>query len=105
MEIKDIKALSMAESLELLESIEGDEDKKKELRGFMKKFIQIKLDDAKKLKKEIQDLNLIKIKQEHIVKIIDLLPETASELNKILTDISLNEDETNKILEIVKKYI
>jgi DNA-directed RNA polymerase subunit F len=104
MAIKNIKALSMAESLDVIENIEMDEDKKKELKGFIKKFIEINPKDAKKLGGEIGELNLIKIKPEHIVNIIDLLPETASELNKIFVDVSLNEDETNKILEIVKKY-
>jgi len=103
MTIKDTKALSMAESLDLLEALEADEEKKKELKGFIKKFTDIKPEDAKKLRGELEKLNLIKIKQEHIVKIIDLLPETASELNKIFSEVSLNEDETNKILGIVKE--
>ena len=47
---------------------------------------------------------MLKLKQEHIVKIVDLLPEDALDLNKIFTDVSLDEDETTKILEIVKKY-
>ena len=47
---------------------------------------------------------LLKIKNEHIVKIIDLMPEDASDLNKIFTDVSLTEDETKKILEAVKQF-
>ena len=47
--------------------------------------------------------SLLKIKNEHIVKIVDLMPEDASDLNKIFTDVSLTEDETNKILDIIKK--
>jgi DNA-directed RNA polymerase subunit F len=103
MTIKEVKALSMAESLELIENLDADEEKKKELKGFINKFVDIKPESAKKLRAALEELNSIKIKQEHIVKIIDLLPETASELNKIFIDVSLNEDETNKILEIVKK--
>ncbi|MFA5764501.1 MAG: hypothetical protein WC915_06870, partial [archaeon] len=61
-----------------------------------------KLERFKKIQEDLEKADLLKLKREHIVKIIDLLPETASELNKIFTDISLNEDETNKILEIVK---
>src|SRR3989338_509217 len=40
--------------------------------------------------------------ESYIVKIVDLLPEDASDINKIFSDISLNEDEVNKILGIVK---
>jgi DNA-directed RNA polymerase subunit F len=38
------------------------------------------------------------------VKIADFVPKTAEELNKIFTDVSLDEEECNKILEIVKDY-
>ena len=47
-------------------------------------------------------MDLLKLKREHLVKIIDLLPEDSSDLNKVFTDVSLNEDENNKILELVK---
>ena len=46
----------------------------------------------------------MKIKLEYIVKIIDILPETAEELNKIFVDVSLDEDETKKILDTIKKF-
>ena len=39
-----------------------------------------------------------------MVKIVDLLPEDSIDINKIFTDVSLDENETNKILEVVKKY-
>ncbi|MEM3405600.1 MAG: hypothetical protein QW117_01340 [Candidatus Pacearchaeota archaeon] len=104
MKIKEMKSLSMAESLNLIENIEMDEEKRKELKGFIKKFIKLKNEDAISLRKELESLDLIKIKSEHISKIIDFLPENVSELNKILVDVVLNEEETNKILDIVKKY-
>ena len=44
----------------------------------------------------------LKIKKDHVVKIIDLLPADASDLNKIFIDVNVNEDEINKILEIIK---
>jgi DNA-directed RNA polymerase subunit F len=39
-----------------------------------------------------------------MIKIVDFLPENAEEVNKIFNEVSLNEEEINKILEIVKKY-
>ena len=57
---------------------------------------------AKKIKEDLEALDSIKVKRDHIVKVVDLLPADASDLNKIFTDVSLNEEETNKILEIVK---
>jgi len=78
-------------------------DKKIQMEAYLKKFLKTKPERAKKLKEELEKLDLLKIKNEHIVKIIDLLPQDATDLNKIFVDVSLNEDETNKILDIVKK--
>ena len=89
--------LSMAESLEYIKD-------NKEVIEFIEKFTKLNAKETKEMRKEIEALNMIKIKSEHISKIIDLLPEDKEDLNKIFTDISLDEDETNKILDIVKKY-
>lgn len=79
-----------------------DSEKKEAVEDFLKKFMKTKPEQAKKLKEAIEKLDLMKIKREHIVKIVDLLPTDATELNKIFADISLTEDENNKILEVVK---
>ena len=79
-----------------------DDEKKQEIELFLKKFLKTKINQAKKIKKELENLDLMKIKGEHVVKIIDMLPEDVSDLNKIFVDISLNEHEINKILEVVK---
>jgi DNA-directed RNA polymerase subunit F len=99
--ILDRQPLNLNETQEILENI-SDSDKKEETKIYLKKFLKTKPEKAKKIQEELEKADLLKLKREHIVKIIDLLPESASDLNKIFTDITLNEDETNKILEIVK---
>ena len=93
--------LNLNEVQEILKDI-PDSEKKDNIEVFLKKFLKTKPEQAKKIKDGLDKLDLLKIKREHLVKIIDMLPEDASDLNKIFTDVSLNEDETNKILEIVK---
>jgi DNA-directed RNA polymerase subunit F len=93
--------LNMNEVEEILNET-ADSDKKEQMKVYLKKFLKAKENQAKKIKEGLEKLDLMKIKPDHIVKIVDLLPEDASDLNKIFTDISLNEDETNKILEIIK---
>lgn len=97
-----MKPLSMAEVDDIAKAINDDEDK--EIHGFLKKFAKLKTKEAKKMREELENLNLLKLKGEHIAKIMDLLPEDSVDINKIFIDISLDDDETNKILEVVKKY-
>ncbi|MDP2925271.1 MAG: hypothetical protein Q8N99_02770 [Nanoarchaeota archaeon] len=99
--IIDRTPLNLNEVEEIVKSI-PDNPKKEALEEYLKKFLKTKKDQAKKIKEELEKLDMIKIKKEHIVKIVDLLPSDASDINKIFIDVSLNEDETNKILGIVK---
>lgn len=99
--ILDRTPLNMNEVEDILKDIpEGA--KKLEAEEYLKKYLKTKSSSAKKLKEELESLDILKIKREHIVKIIDLLPEDASDLNKIFVDIGLTEDETNKILDVIK---
>lgn len=99
--ILDRTPLNMNEVEEIIKEI-ADSEKKQEMELFLKKFLKAKSGRGKKIKEELEKLDSIKIKRDHIVKIVDLLPEDVSDLNKIFIDVSLNEDENNKILEIVK---
>ena len=101
--IKNMRPLDMFEAKKILGSLEETE-KIKQVDVFIKKFLKIKTEKANKLKEELKNLELLKLKEEDIVKIIDLMPEDVLDLNKIFVDVALNEDETNKILETVKKY-
>ena len=99
--ILDRQPLNLNELQGILKEI-PDNEKKEQMELYLKKFLKTKSTQAKKIKEDLDALDLLKIKNEHIVKIIDLLPEDTSDLNKIYTDVSLTEDETNKILEVVK---
>jgi len=97
--IKSMKPLSLIEAKELV-----GESENKQLEQHLKRFIKLKKQEAGKLRKELEELENLKIKGEYIVKIIDLLPEDASDVNKIFVDVSLDENEIKQILEIVGKY-
>ncbi len=98
--IRNAEPLSMPESLKYINKEEDERD----LIGFIKKFIELKTKDAETLKKNLEELDLMKMKAEHISRIIDLLPEDATDLNKIFVDVSLDEDETKKILDKTKEF-
>ena len=98
--IVEMKPLSMAEVKDMLE----DSEEKKELNEYLKTYGKLKKADADKLVEEIRALNNVKLKEDYIMKIADFLPRDVEDLNKIFHDISLDEKETNDILEITKKY-
>lgn len=99
--IKNSEPLSMVEVAEYVKKIE---DSDIDLNGFIKKFVKLNLKEAKELRKKIEELEFMKVGREHMVKIIDFMPENAEDLNKIFVDVSLNEDETRKILETIKEF-
>jgi len=98
--IKEMKPLSLAEAKKISKENEGRED----VLNYIKKFSKMKEKDALELRKEIEALDNHKVKGEHIAKIIDLMPEDASDLNKIFVDTSLDENEIKQITDIVDKY-
>jgi len=98
--IKENTSLSMTEALKYVD----DQESGAQLKGFIKKFVKLDSEQAKKLREKVQSLDLLKMKQEHISKIIDLLPENKENLNKIFTDVSLTEDESKQILDSIEEF-
>ena len=95
-----MKPLSMIEVKEIV----GDSEENQEISSFIKKFVKMDKKKVEELGKELRSLGILKVKEEHIVKMIDILPEDASDLNKIFVESSLDQDETNKIIDTIKKY-
>ena len=102
MVIKESTPLTLAE----VSSLVGSSEKAEKVKTFIKKagIKNLDLKNVSALKEELRGLNLLKLKEDYIVKIIDFLPEDGADLNKVLQDVSLDQDEVNKILDVVKKY-
>ncbi len=90
------KALSIAEAKEFVD------DENAEIKSFIKKFVETKSETAETMKEKLTALDLLKVKDEQIVKLIDFLPATDEEVLKICS--GFNEDEIKKILEIIKEF-
>ncbi len=97
MTIKSNESLSMAEVSEYL-------DKDSEAMKFIKKFTKMSPKESKELREKIDNLGLMKIKPEHVSKIIDIAPENQEDLNKIFIGVSLDEDESKKVLDAIKEF-
>ena len=97
--IKRLQPLSISQVRDIVKSTED-----KGLSEYLKRFSKLQTADAEKLSAELKALKNVKIKEEYNVKIIDFLPKTSEELNKIFIEVSLDEKEINEILSIVGRY-
>lgn len=109
-EIISEKPVSIAQVRQILEDISKKSDLRYEQRlalAYAQEFAKLTAEESEQLYKELVALNIPRLKDEHIVKIIDILPRTPSELNVILAKdkISLKKELQNEILSVVKKYI
>jgi len=92
--------ITFADVQERVKSLE----EKQELKEYLKKFTKLKKDKADALMSDLRDLKNVKISDTHAVKVADFLPIEPEEVNKLFIDVTLSEEEVNKIIEVVKKY-
>lgn len=100
MNILNKRPLSLAEAKVYIKETE----EKKPIEGYFKTFAKLDKTKAEKMADEIRSWNNPKIREEDIVKVVDFQPQDAEEVNKIFLEVSLSEEEINKVLETVKKY-
>ena len=71
---------------------------------YLNNFIEdTDLKKAKEVKKSIEELNVNRLKPEHIVKIVDLMPKTIEELKVIMQayTLTLTQDQLKKIVDAI----
>ena len=100
MGVKEEKPITMVEVVALA----GDSEKSLSIKAFIKNFTKMDVKVALEIKSKLAALDLVKLKEFYIVKIVDFMPRTATELNKILIDVSLDTEEVNKILDVLSEY-
>ena len=98
MVVKEEKPLLISEVHNLIK----DSEKAEEIKKFLEKFGKVNLEKDLEMKKKLGDLNILKLKEQHIVKIVDFKPESVIELNKIISDVSLDSEEANNVLNVIK---
>ncbi|MEM3060449.1 MAG: RNA polymerase Rpb4 family protein [Candidatus Anstonellales archaeon] len=106
--IKSKTPLCLAEVKEILDSRKKDGEfgfEQKASYDYCEKFCHLSLEDAKGLLEELGKVE--KLNEEARIKIVDILPEYASQIRLICqkAKVELSENEVEKILNIVKKYL
>ena len=96
---------------EMKEHIETLKKRNKELNFRAKKVEEYlnsisKLKNYKELKKELESSQITRLKENHIASIINILPKDIDSLRVVLSgeNLTLKQEDLDKILEIVKKY-
>jgi len=97
MVIREERPITMAEVV----SMAGEGEKSEKIKQFIRSFPVVDVKKALAIKEALANLEILKLKERHLVKIVDFLPSTAAELNKILSDVSLDQEEVEKILGAV----
>lgn len=73
---------------------------------YLNQFAPLEEKKAKEIYKKIEGLNIPRIKDTHICKIIDVLPKTLPEIKATLQAyiLTIKDDNLKKILEILAEY-
>ncbi|MEM4605715.1 MAG: hypothetical protein QW103_01615 [Candidatus Pacearchaeota archaeon] len=96
--IKEKKPITYLEAAKLSKKTEKSE----KLKKFVKDFIKNDEKKENELKEKLLSLKIYKLKEEDIISLINFLPETSQEVIKVLPEVSLNEEEINKILNVLR---
>jgi len=94
------KSITLSEAKSLVKNLEEN----KVLDDYFKKFAKLSQADAVKLVDDLRALNNIKLKEDDFVKLADFLPQDSEELSKVISEVSLTEEEAQAILALIKKY-
>lgn len=94
--IKRTTPISMGESLEYI--------KDDETRAFVKKFTKMEPKKAKELREKLNSLEIIKLNDEVVSKLIDFLPKDKEDLSKVLLSVKLEDSEEENVLSAIKEF-
>ncbi len=76
-------------------------------RDYVNLFVGISAEKATELMQKLETLNIPRLKPEHVVKIVDLLPESVEELKNVLTPYTLTVSAENLslIIDTLNPYL
>lgn len=106
-EVLNKEYVTKAEVKDILSKKKELEMEQKFTKEHVKTYKKLTLAKIKKAKKDLEDLQITKLKKEIIIKIIDVLPTNKDEVNVILqmSVIPFTPEEIEKIFEVVKTYV
>lgn len=107
-EVMNEKPLSMVELKARLEDVEKRDGelnfRAKKAKEYLDVFAAMKPSEANNIREKLNDLNIPRLREKHIAKIIDINPSDIESLKMILSGemLTLKQDEVIKIFEAIK---
>jgi len=103
-------SISMAELKDEIEKIKKKSEKlnfrAEKTEEYLNQFISLDSKKANELKAKLEKMNIPRLKEDHIIKIMDLMPVSVEELKSILHayTVTITNDNLKKIIEALKEF-
>ncbi len=107
LDVQNLSPLTMAEVKERLENSKKVKElnmRAAKVMEFLSEVPVVAQEKVAELKAKIGELNVPRLKDKHIVKIIDMMPESPDDLKSLLVgeNITVKTDDLVKIIEVLK---
>ena len=73
---------------------------------YLNQFVKVKESEAKELYEKIDKLKIPRLKEQHIKKIVDIMPKTVDDIKVVLQGytLTINNENMKKIVNVVNKF-
>ncbi|MBN2880464.1 hypothetical protein JXM83_00265 [Candidatus Woesearchaeota archaeon] len=105
-EMNPISSSEMKDELKKIQKRDGELNfRANKAMEYLDQFKTLKKSDAKSLISEIESMGISRIRLEHIVKIVDLLPQSVEDLKMLMGgyNVTLPKESMEQIIDAVKK--
>jgi len=76
----------------------------KKVSEYLNAFVELNEKEAKELSKKILELNIPRLKDRHVVKVLDIMPKDIDSLKALFSgeNITIKQEDLARILEVIK---
>jgi DNA-directed RNA polymerase subunit F len=108
-ELVSMEGVSNTEAGEIINQKEKEEEltyREEKIKEYLKNFQKLDKKNFDAAKLEIEDSKIPRLDEEHIIKILDIMPQNGTELRAVVSHSGtvLVDESVSKILEILNKY-
>lgn len=108
-EIISKKQVSLTEVLETINNKPQEQEltyREEKIKEYLKNRNKVSYEQFKEIKEKIENLEISRLEEQHIIKIVDIMPENGTQLRSLVqnTGVIIVDDIANNILEILNNY-